>query len=218
MPSFAILGLGRFGRMLAVTLARSGAEVIACDRSEQAVNIIKDDVAVAAVLDTTDPEALKAQGIDKVDAAVVCIGESFEANLLTTVHLQAMGVPRIITRYNEDVQRVILQRLGVSDVLSPEDDAALHLAQRLMAPEVMDYLELGDDHGLVKVVAPAHFVGRSLTELALRQKYAVNLVAIKRKNGKAENVFVPGADERIKADDILMAAGLHDDLEKLARA
>lgn len=204
--------------MLAVTLARSGAEVIACDRSEQAVNLIKDDVAVAAVLDTTDPEALRAQGIDKVDAAVVGIGETFEANLLTTVHLQALGVPRIIARYNEDVQRLILQRLGVHDVISPEDEAAMHLAQRLMAPQVMDYLELGDDHGLVKLAAPAHFVGRSLSELALRQKYAVNLVAIKRQNGKRERVFVPGADEKILAGDILMAAGLHDDLEKLARA
>ena len=118
---FAVIGVGRYGATIARRLAEKGAQVFAFDPDEEKIEDIKDEVAFAVTLDATDIRALKAQALSEVDAAVVAIGENFEATVLTCVHLIDMGVKRIIARASGDHQRLILEKIGISEILTPED-------------------------------------------------------------------------------------------------
>jgi trk system potassium uptake protein TrkA len=132
MPrKFAVIGLGIFGVRVALTLMENQGEVIAIDKNRKPIEEIKDKVTVAVRLDATDEEALKLQGIDKVDVAVVCIGEDFESNLLTTVLLKRLGVKKVVSRASSPVQRQILDLVGADRVVSPEEEIAVKLAESL---------------------------------------------------------------------------------------
>src|SRR5688572_22212713 len=122
---FAVIGLGRFGTKIALTLSHRGAEVLAIDNDEMKVDNLRDDVAYAVTMDSTDVKALQSQRIQDVDAVVVAIGENFEALLLTTAHLQDMNVKRVIARAATPQQRMILEKMGVSEILSPEDEVGI---------------------------------------------------------------------------------------------
>ena len=136
MPRFAVIGLGRFGLRLAETLTQNGAEVIAIDRELGIIEAAKDRVAVAIRLDSTDPEALRAQGVDKVDAAVVGIGDDFESAVLTVSALKSFGVPRIICRADSEMRGKILAQVGADSTINPEAESALRWAHRLMLPNL----------------------------------------------------------------------------------
>lgn len=223
MRRVAVIGLGRFGLMLARGLSELGVQVLAMDRSLQLVNEIKDDVDVAVRLDSTDREALLAQDINKMDVCVVSIGENFEASLLTTVLLLKMGVPRVICRAQSEVHAEIFRQIGAHEVIQPEMNAGAQLARRLANPRLNDVIPLGEDYSLVEVCAPQSWCGRALKDISLRQKYDVNLVAIKRrKNAGTEDaqevISVPRPDDPILAGDLLMILGTHDAIAGLPRA
>ena len=134
MARFAVIGLGRFGMSLATHLTEAGAEVVAIDADRRVIENIKDEVTVAVALDATDEHALRAQNLEKVDAAIVCMGESFEANQLATLLLKNIGVKRIIAKANTTTQRHILQLIGADQVISPEEEMGAKLAKRLLVP------------------------------------------------------------------------------------
>ena len=125
MSRFAVIGLGRFGRGLARALTADGAEVIAVDRNPKLVEAVRDEVTVAVRLDSTDAEALRAQGIAEVDLAIVGIGEQFESAALTVAVLRELGVPRIYARAESDIQGQILSRIGAHEIVNPEQESAL---------------------------------------------------------------------------------------------
>ena len=116
---FAVIGVGKYGRTIAKRIAEKGAQVFAFDNSEEKIELIKDDVAFAVTLDSTDARALATQNIMDMDAVVVAIGENFEATVLTSVHLMDMGVKRIIARASGDHQKLILEKIGVKEILTP---------------------------------------------------------------------------------------------------
>jgi trk system potassium uptake protein len=124
---FAVIGLGRFGNSIARTLASRGAEVLAIDLDEDKVENLKDEVAYAVTLDSSDIKALKSQNIKEMDAVVIAIGENFEGSLLTTVLLLELGIKRLIVRAANKEQRMILEKLGVKEILSPEDEVGKQL-------------------------------------------------------------------------------------------
>ncbi|MBI4576622.1 MAG: TrkA family potassium uptake protein [Planctomycetes bacterium] len=211
----AVLGLGRFGRVLARALARAGVEVLAADKDPQLVERVKDQVALAVRMDTSDERSLREHGLAKMDAVVVAIGEHFEANVLTTATLKQIGARRIITRHVEEVQGRILSLVGADEVIAPEDDAALRLAQRLVTPNVIEWVDFGEGFAAMQVETPSHFVGRDLKDLDLRNKYQVNVVAIRKgKDGKAR---VPLPDTVIEAGDVIIVVGTEEALEELMR-
>ena len=181
MDNFAVIGLGRFGMMLARTLAKAGREVIAIDSDRELVEEIQNDVTVAVRLDATDERALRGQGVDKVSCAIVGIGERFEANILTTALLKSLGVKRVIARAATPIRQKILMHVGADEVISPEDESAVRLAQKLIAPNILSFLEIGEGVSMVQMRAPEKFHNKKLVELGLREKYSVNLVAIKKK-------------------------------------
>jgi len=217
MERFAVIGMGRFGRRLATLLGSTDAEVIAVDRDRELIEQIRDKVTLAVCLDSTDEEALKAQGIDKVDVAIVGVGTSFEDNALTTVILKQLGVPRVISRATTGMRGKILQRIGADDIANPERESAERWRNRLLAPSIMERIELAEGYSLTQVPAPPSFFGKTLAQLDIRRKYEVNVVAIRRTASSTDDqgmkrtrqfvISVPMAETVIEADDILLLIG-----------
>lgn len=224
MQKVAVIGLGRFGMVLARELAASGAQVIAIDRAANLVAEVKDEVDLAVKLDTTDEVALRSQEIDKCDYCVVAIGENFESALLTTVIAKKMGVKHVICRAQTAFHAEIFRQIGADEVIQPEIQAGSNLARRLANPYIDDFISLAEGYTLVELHAPGRFHGKSLRALELRAKYHVNLIAIKRPGGTGEEgepagelLSVPSADDVIQPGDVLIMAGSDESLANLPK-
>jgi len=225
MKRFAVIGLGRFGKKLAIALAMSGAEVIAIDKDRNEIEQIRDQVSLAVRLNSTDEEALKAQGVDKADVAIVGIGQGgqgFESAILTVVNLRQMGVKQIYARAENLIAGEVFSKVGATEVIYPEIESAQRWAYKLIAPQIGEKIDFAPGYSLARVKAPASFEGKTVLDLQLRQKYSVNLVAIKRgehgkgkKSEKGAIINVPMPSTVIYEDDILMVAGSDADLAKL---
>ncbi len=226
MKRFAVIGLGRFGKKLAIALAMSGAEVIAIDRNREEIELITDQVSHAVRLDSTDEEALKAQGVDKVDVAIIGIGQGtgrgFESAILTVVNLRQMGVKQIYARAEDLIAGEVFSKVGATEVIYPEIESAQRWAYKLIAPQIGEKMDFAPGYSLARIKAPPSFDSRTVMDLQLRQKYNVNLVLIKRgehskrkreQRGKIINVPMPSTV--VYQDDILMVAGSDADLAKL---
>lgn len=217
MEKFAVIGLGRFGERLAILLAKAGAEVIAVDRRREIIESIRDKVSLGVCLNSTDEEALRAQGIDKVDVAIVGIGSGLEDSALTTVILKQLGVPRVISRAATSIHGQILDRIGADDIVNPEMESAQRWCNSLLAPAIMERIELAEGYSLVQAAAPVSFHHKSLEVLAVRKKHEVNVVAIRRtvKETDAEGrtrtrqfvISVPMPDSIIAPGDVLLLIG-----------
>ena len=222
---FAVIGLGRFGSTLARGLAASGQEVIAIDAREELIEEVQDVVDQAVRLDATDEQALRAQGVDKVDVAVVCIGQDFESNLLATVLLHNMGVPQVIARATSQVRAQILKLVGATEVVLPEDESAARLAQRLATPNVIDFLSIASGFSLVQLKAPKAFYRHNLDELGLRRNQGITVLAIRRQRQATRGqpagevvLSAPGGEEVILPGDELVVVGPDEALAKLPRS
>ncbi|MDP6044317.1 MAG: TrkA family potassium uptake protein [Phycisphaerae bacterium] len=224
MERFAVIGLGRFGMTLAKLLSQDGADVIAVDSDKKCVDAIRDHVSLAVCLDATDAEALKSQGIDKVDVAVVGVGESFEDSVLVTVTLKELEVPTVISRATSRVRAEILARVGADDVVNPEKESAQRWKNRLLAPSIMERIELAEGASLVQLQTPESFHDKTLSQLDLRKTFRVNVVAIRRTVEEIENdetvtrqflISVPAGDTAIKKGDILILIGTDEAIENL---
>jgi len=200
---------------LAKSLARTGHEVIAIDEDAELVEEVTNDVTLAVRMDATDERTLRSQGVGKVDAAVVTIGDKFENNVLVTALLKSMGVPRVIARASTSIRQKILRHVGADEIISPEDESAMRLSQRLISPGLISILEIGEGVSMIQIKAPEKFHNRRLIELDLRKKYSVNLVAIKKHIVSKDdpNVFeekvqdIPKPDDVIEPEDILILMG-----------
>lgn len=220
---FAVIGVGRYGSTIARRLSEKGAQVFAFDPDEEKIENIKDDVAFAVTLDATDIRALKAQNLDEIDAAVVAIGENFEATVLTAVHLIDLGVKRVIARASGAHQRLILEKIGVTEILTPEDEVAYVIREKLLNPNIISFLQLPDDHEIAEIRAPRGVVGRTIDDVGFRNKYEMTLITIKRqyeltKNGEdcteQHIVGVPKSDTVIQEKDTLVVFGAAKSVER----
>lgn len=216
----AVIGLGRFGSRLAENLSRADVEVIAIDKNRNLVEEMRDKVTLAVALDATDEQSLRMQGIDKVDVAVVGIGQEFESNLLATVTLRSLGIKKVISRATSDVRSEILTRVGADDVAKPEDESADRWTHRLLSDHIVEQLPLSATHSLVEIVPPADWQGKTLSDLSLRSAYRINVVLIKRKpasqDGEPDTVFdTPLPNSIIQPSDTLLVVGTNADLKQL---
>lgn len=204
MRSYMIIGLGRFGSGLAKSLGQLGAEVLALDVRPELVQQLSADVTHAVVGDGQDKEVLRALGARNFDCAVVAIGDNLAASVLTVMNLQELGVPRLICKAHDVMHRRVLEKLGVDQVVVPELEQAQRLARILQSHNVLDYIELSSDYGILEVPAPKSWADKSIRELNVRAKMDINIIAVK--NGE-KTMVSPSADYRIHAEDVLAVLG-----------
>ena len=210
---FIVIGLGRFGTSLATTLSAYNHDVLAIDLDIKRVQQASLTLPHVVQLDATNIDALHEVGADSFDTGVVCIGTDFESSLLATFNLRRLGVRRVMAKALTITQREILLKVGADEVILPEYETGMRLGRRLASINFVDYMDLGQDQGIVELIAPEHLVGRSLRELQIRQNYGVTVVAIRR----STNVIVsPRAGEIIQPQDILVILGRVADIEKLS--
>jgi trk system potassium uptake protein TrkA len=209
---FIVIGLGRFGTSLAMTLNAYSHDVLAIDSDIKRVQEVSQVLPHVIQLDATKVEALREIGADSFNTGVVCIGTDFEANVLATVNLRKLGVQRVISKVRTITQQEVLSRVGADEVILPEHEAGVRLARRLAAIDFVDFLELGEDKGIVEIITPNNLVGKSLIESEIRQRHDLTVVAIRR----GEDVIIsPRADEVIQEHDILVVLGRIANCEKL---
>ena len=219
VKKFGIIGLGQFGSAIAKVLYKKGAEVIAIDNDPQKVEHIKDYVTYAVELDATDKNALTYQNIEEVDVAIVSIGENFECLILTTFILKELGIKKIVSRAQNEDQRKILTKIGITDILSPEEEVANSLATRLINPNFMMHFSLpGTGHyEIVEVKAPKKIIGRNLRDIKLREKYSINLITLVRKDFIKEDqntIGVPTPETTIQDGDLIFIFGQTKAIER----
>ena len=219
MKKCMVVGLGVFGRELAMDLTQRGAEVIAIDDNMELVEAIQDKIAYAVRLDATDEYALASLGLEDIDLAVVCIGEDFQSNLLAAVNLIELGVKRVIARASNPTQRRILRAVKVDMIIEPEIEAAKRLAFKLVHRGLMDINFIAKDIATARLAVPPSFVGKSLKEIALRARYGINLIAIysAEKVGTTAVNSNPSADTVFQEGDVLLVIGNEEDLQKLSK-
>ena len=204
MKCYIVIGLGRFGSEVARRLCQLGCEVLAVDSSSDLVQDISADVTHAVVADARDKGVLRALGAADFDCAIVAIGGSLADSILATMNLKELGVPYVVCKAHDETHREVLQKLGADQVVIPEQENAARLARSLSCPNVLDYIELSDEYGIIEVPAPKRWLDKTLKELNVRAKLGVNIIAIKR-DGKV-NVS-PAADYQILAGDTMVVLG-----------
>ena len=204
MKSFIVIGLGRFGTEVALSLCRQGCEVLAIDIRENLVQHISDSVTQAVVANAQDKEVLRALDAKNFDCGVVAIGDDLGNSVLATMNLKELNVPYIVCKAYDETHAQVLRKLGADKVVIPEKENADRLAKSLASTNVLDYIELSEDYGIIEIPAPASWSGKSLMELNVRAKLGVNILAIKRE-GKV-NVS-PAADFPIAGGDVLVVLG-----------
>lgn len=204
MKSFFVVGLGRFGSEAARSLCRQGCEVLAMDMGADLVQQVSDDVTQAVVGDARDKEVLRALGAKDFDCAVVAIGDSLADSVLATMNLKELGVPYIVCKAHDETHSQVLKKLGADRVVIPEKENAARLAKSLASVNVLDYIELSDDYGIVEVPAPNPWHGKSLIELNVRAKLGINILAVRR---QGEITVSPAAQFCIAQGDVLVVLG-----------
>ena len=204
MKSYMVVGLGRFGTQVAKKLYALGCEVLAIDNNNTHVQQLSNDVTHAVVADARDKDVLRALGAKDFDCAVVAIGDSLADSVLATMNLKELGIPKVICKASNETHRQVLKKLGADQVLIPEHEQADRLAKSLASRNVLDYIELSDDYGIIEVPAPGAWLEKSLIELNIRAKLGVNILAVRRDN---DITVSPSADFRILQGDVLVVLG-----------
>lgn len=209
--SFLIIGAGRFGSAVAETLDAAGHEVVVVDRDEDAITRLMADVTQAVVLDATEERSLRELGASNFDAVVVAIGDDLEASVLATAAAKDAGAQHLVAKAQTALAERILRRVGADEVVRPERDMGVRLAQHLVTPSLVDAFALGDAYAVMEVEATAALAGR-LDELRLPNRFGVQVIAI----GRAGELSVsPGAEEVVTAGDRLVVVGANAAIERL---
>lgn len=209
---FLVLGLGRFGRSLAVQLSQLGHEVLAVDVDEGPVNDIAPHVTQAVQTDVTDEEALQALSPGSFDAAIVAMGTNTRASILVTVLCKEAGVPLVMAKAEDDLHAKVLRKVGADRVIFPERDMAQRIARSLDAPNILDLMELSGDYRIAEVYAPEKWCGRTLMDVNVRRNYGLTVIGIRRESGF---VASPAAEEQLCSGDILIVLGRQHEIDAI---
>ncbi|MCD8122357.1 MAG: TrkA family potassium uptake protein [Clostridiales bacterium] len=210
--TYGIVGLGRFGRALAMELAATDAELIVLDRNEDKVREIRELTENAYVVHNLDRKTLEETGIQNCDVAVVCIGEQMDTSILTTLNLVSMGIPKVIAKAASAEHGIILEKLG-AEVVYPERDMAIRLANRLEIVRALDIVQLSEKLNITKIHVPEPIIGKTVVDANLRAQFGLNIIAVEN-NGKVLEIVGPGYVFR--KDDILFLAGSKEGLMKMS--
>ena len=214
MKSFLLIGLGRFGRHLAMQLNAQGHQVMAVDDDEEKVNAVLNVVTNAQIGDSTNGEFLQELGVGNYDVCIVAISDNFQSSLETTSLLKELGAKKVVSRAERDVQAKFLLRNGADEVLYPEKQLAKWAAVRYGSDHLLDYIELDADNAIVEVEVPAEWAGKTVGEIDVRRIHNINLLAVK-KDGAIDAQITPYTV--LPADGTLLALGEYRALKKCFR-
>ena len=213
MGRYAVIGLGKFGATAVRSLHERGHEVIAIDRDRNRVQEVRDTSTQAIEANCTDQDTLLALGLQDADAVVVSLGERMDASILVTLYLRELGLKEIVVKAVSEDHGKILHLIGATEIVHPERDTARRVARGLGLRSIVEYLPLAADSSLVEVRLPPEFAGKTLSELEIRKRYQVLVVAIKR----GEKLVLATGDERLQAGDVLVLIGRDQDLDVVGR-
>lgn len=211
---FAVIGLGRFGRSVCATLHKFGYQVLATDISEKRVAdaLTEQIVGHAIELDSTEPAALKEAGIFEFDTVIVAIGNYIQESIVTTLNVKEGGVPHVVAKASSEVHCKLLTRVGADHVVFPEFEAGCALARTLTKPSILERFDLDPDNSIVEVIVPDEFHGKTVSELQLRNRYGLNLLAVSN-DGKF--LINPEPDKRLQKGSAMVVIGCNKDINRL---
>ncbi len=210
---FAVIGIGRFGESLIKELSRMGYDVLAIDVDEEKVGDAIEIATHAVQADAMDAQTLKALGIRNFDVVIVSIGGNVQANILTTIVLKELGVKRVIAKAQNALHGKVLEKIGADVVIYPERDMAIKLARSLVSHNFLEQISLSQDYGIIELFAPKVFLNKTLSEIGLRKRLRVTILAIRR----GEDIIIaPSPEEKIFRGDVLVALGNNEGLEQIS--
>ncbi|MEM9265543.1 MAG: TrkA family potassium uptake protein [Cyanobacteria bacterium P01_F01_bin.13] len=215
---FAVIGLGRFGRAVCLTLHGMGYEVLGIDSDENRVaQVLTDQIAAHAVqMDSTQPSALQEAGIPDFDTVIVAIGNYIQESIITTLNVKEAGVANVVAKASTEIHGKLLRRVGADHVVFPEFEMGCELARSLTRPGVLDRFELDPDHSIVEVVVPQEFDGKTVVELDLRNHYGLTLMAISKENAMDKFEINPSPVTRLRAGTLMVVVGANKGIDKLS--
>ncbi len=205
MKTFVVIGLGRFGGAVATELCSLGHEVLAIDADPEKVQKTVDLVTHAVSGDARDANVLRALGVRNYDCAIVATGNDVGNSALITLNLKEIGVKQVVCKAQSHVHRKVLEKIGADRVVFPEHEMGLKLAQGLSSSNVLNFIELSDDFGIVELAVPRSWVGKSIRTLDVRARHHVNIIAVRGASGELD--VAPGGDYALASGEMLVALG-----------
>lgn len=214
MKTYCVIGLGRFGAAVARKLYELGNEVLVVDGNQELIQQIANDVTHAVVADARDEQVLKTIGVQNYDCCIVAIGDDLASSILITLVLKGLNVPRVICKANDEVHKKALEKIGADRVVIPEREMAAKLALNLSSSNVLDFIELSKDYGIVELSIPENWVGKTIREADVRAKYGVNVLALKQ----ADKLQVsPAADCTFEKGSIAVVLGTTEQIARMQK-
>lgn len=211
--SYAVIGLGQFGMTVALTLAEANCDVLAIDDKDDNVQDIAEKVSYAVKADVRDPGILESLGVQNVDVAVIAVAENMEASITATMQVKELRVPFVMAKAMNPLHGRILEKIGADKVIYPEHSMGIRVARNLLSSGFVDMFELSSDFSMAEFKIPREWIGKTLRELKVREKYNINLIGLK--HGDKMNMNV-APDEVFPADCTVVAAGANSDLNKVS--
>ena len=210
---FGIIGLGRFGTALAITLAEAGKEVIVVDQNEEKVKAMRQYTEYAFVCDNLSKATLSEVGIQNCDTVIVCIGSRIDTSILTTLNVVSLGVPHVISKATSQDQGAVLEKIG-AEVVYPERDMAIRLGKKLLSGNFLDFIFLDNDIEIQQVPVSGFIKGKTIQEINIRKKYGLNIIAIEHDQN---TIIELSPDYKLQSEDIIVVIGKVQNIRKLER-
>lgn len=213
MKQYIIIGAGRFGTSLAMSLAELGQEVMVVDNNEEVIQALSESLDNVAIVDAADEISMRSIGLGNFDVAIIAIGTNLRASIMATLLAKEFGVPFVISKATDNLQAEVLRKIGADRVVFPEHDMGVKLAKGISFNNIVDYMELDKNHSIYEVTVPKSWIGKNLIDLSVRGKYSINVVGVKGK----DEFEVPANPKRIfEEGDIIVVAGRNKILEEIA--
>lgn len=212
--TFGIVGLGRFGTALAITLAEAGKEVIVVDQNEEKVKAMRQYTEYAFVCDNLSKATLSEVGIQNCDTVIVCIGSRIDTSILTTLNVVSLGVPHVISKATSQDQGAVLEKIG-AEVVYPERDMAIRLGKKLLSGNFLDFIFLDNDIEIQQVPVSGFIKGKTIQEINIRKKYGLNIIAVEHDQN---TIIELSPDYKLQSEDIIVVIGKVQNIRKLERA
>ena len=215
MKSFLVICLGEFGKSVAKTLYKNKSTVLAIDANEELIKQALNEGIIddAVILDATDEIALKNVVKDDFDMAFVSVGDNIQASILITLHLKDLGVKDIICKAVNHTQGRVLEKIGATQVVFPEESMGEKIAYSVLHPTIIEYFKFSEDYFIYEVKIPKSYIGKSLMELNLRHKYEINILAVKHSDGKMN--VTPDPNLRLDKEDLLIVLARENSIGKI---